>query len=307
MTKTNTEAVEALEPCPFCGGEASLLRAINCRTGENSGDLWYVICQPCDLVRHQAFEVPLADAIDAWNTRALSPTAKTEPSAAGLERELKDVVINLVNAFKAHCENVEEYLDPEDQADFDHWETEAFRLIAALSPTAMTEPSAAGLEDMRHLLDRDRYIVAIALGHIKRALNGHRWLLEGRGPYEWDDDRYRDEFADWVANVEAATGLLAKLAWDKDACETEADKVAAAREAARVYAVDPPVGHRTMLPSDLGLPCPSCAALSAPTRERELLVFLASELRAQEDCNTGRYDEWLARIDNLLNEGSGPE
>lgn len=173
------------------------------------------------------------------------------------------------------------------------------------SPTAKTEPSAAGLEDMRHLLDRDRYIVAIALGHIKRALNGHRWLLEGRGPYEWDDDRYRDEFADWVANVEAATGLLAKLAWDKDACETEADKVAAAREAARVYAVDPPVGHRTMLPSDLGLPCPSCAALSTPTRERDLLAFIAAEMRAQEDCNTGRYDEWLTRIDNLLKEGSG--
>jgi hypothetical protein len=188
--------------------------------------------------------------------------------------------------------------------------------------SAKTEPSAAGLEDMRHLLDRDRYIVAIALGHIKRALNGHRWLLEGRGPYEWDDDRYRDEFADWVANVEAATGLLAKLAWDKDACETEADKVAAAREAARVYAVDPPVGHRTMLPSDLGLPCPSCAALSAPTREREGFMTVREYLeRISNNCrgcavcegdpggghemNDAIAWEAITRIDNLLNEGSG--
>ena len=179
-------------------------------------------------------------------------------------------------------------------------------LIAAID--TKTEPSAAGLEDMRHLLDRDRYIVAIALGHIKRALNGHRWLLEGRGPYEWDDDRYRDEFADWVANVEAATGLLAKLAWDKDACETEADKVAAAREAAQVYAVDPPVGHRTTLPSDLGLPCPSCAALSAPTRELEMLDLLAicrEWLEPDAAYTMATRTEVFARIDNLLNEGSG--
>jgi len=141
---------------------------------------------------------------------------------------------------------------------------------------------------MRHMLDRDRYVVAIALGHIKSALNGHRWLLEGRGPYDWDDDRYRDEFADWVQNVEAATGLLAKLAWDKDYCETDPDKVAAASEAARVYAIDPPVGHRTMLPSDLGLPCPSCSATTQALDGRGMMGGDYNLMMIRADIATGK-------------------
>ncbi len=134
---------------------------------------------------------------------------------------------------------------------------------------------SALVEELRHMLDRDRYIVAIALGHIRKALDGHRWLLEGRGPYEWDDDRYRGEFAAWVRGIEATTGLLAKLARDHGDCTTDTAKVQAAREAAREYAVDAPVGHRTMLPSDLGLPCPSCAALS----DRDLVLEEAANER----------------------------
>lgn len=147
----------------------------------------------------------------------------------------------------------------------------------AITAAWNTRPKADGLvEELEHLLDRDRYIVAIALGHIRKALDGHRWLLEGRGPYEWDDDRYREEFTAWLEDVEASTGLLAKLAWDKGGCTTDAVKVQEARKAARMYAVNTPVGHRTMLPSDIGLPCPSCAALKG----RDVVLEEAAERAA---------------------------
>ena len=111
-----------------------------------------------------------------------------------------------------------------------------------------------------HVIDRDRYVVATALGEIRKEVNGHRWLLDGRGPYEWDDDRYRDEFSDWVGNVDRATELLAKLAFDKSDCTTVEDKVNAAKLAAREYAQQPSKPGRKVLPSDLGLPCPTCNA-----------------------------------------------
>lgn len=130
---------------------------------------------------------------------------------------------------------------------------------------------------LQHKLDRDRYIVAIGLGTIRKALDGHRWLLEGRGPYEWDDDRYRDEFTAWLENVETATGLLAKLAADLSDCATSEADVRAARDAARAYAVDAPKGHRDMLPADIGLPCPTCQTLS---KDRDAVLEEAAERAA---------------------------
>lgn len=162
---------------------------------------------------------------------------------------------------------------------------------------SMTEHDV--VEALRHKLDRDRYIVAIALGGIRKALDRHRWLLDGRGPYEWDDDRYRDEFTDWVEAVEQSVGILAKLAWDKDDCTTDTAKVQAAREAAREYVVDAPKGHRSMLPSDLGLPCPSCASLqqTAPAKQedREGLVGFDLAVKSGEYLNT--IDDMERRVD----------
>ena len=133
------------------------------------------------------------------------------------------------------------------------------QLVNALSAAAAAL-SASNTPHLTHIIDRDRYIVAMSLGHIREGLNCHRWLLEGRGPYEWDDDRYRDEFRAWLESVERATGALAKLAFDKADCTTDPALVAKAQEAARAYVAEAPKGHREMLPSDLGLPCPSCAA-----------------------------------------------
>lgn len=115
-------------------------------------------------------------------------------------------------------------------------------------------------ERLQHAVDRDRYVVAAALGTIRKAINGHRWLLEGRGPYEWDDDRYRDEFADAIRNIEEALEPLTLVAWDKTDCTRIEERVNAAREAARKL-LNGPIRPREMIAADLGMPCPACFTL----------------------------------------------
>ena len=43
-----------------------------------------------------------------------------------------------------------------------------------------------GIRDGEHVPYR-------ALEEIRKAVNGWKWVLTSRGPYEWDDDRYIDE------------------------------------------------------------------------------------------------------------------
>lgn len=45
----------------------------------------------------------------------------------------------------------------------------------------------------RDALHRDRTGLAAALNKILNAIAARSWLVEERGPYEWDDDRYKDE------------------------------------------------------------------------------------------------------------------
>jgi hypothetical protein len=46
---------------------------------------------------------------------------------------------------------------------------------------------------LRDLLDRDRTGLTRALNMIADEIESRGWLLEGRGPYEWNDDVYKDQ------------------------------------------------------------------------------------------------------------------
>lgn len=128
--------------------------------------------------------------------------------------------------------------------------------------TRYTPPTDAGEVDrLMHVIDRDRYIVAAVVGAIKRAINGRAWLLgEGRGPYEWDDERYKDEFRGAVEEIESAAEPLAHVGWDKTDCTQIEERVEAARLAAREF-LNRPVPKRQMIAADIGLPCHACTAL----------------------------------------------
>lgn len=46
---------------------------------------------------------------------------------------------------------------------------------------------------LREALDKDKTGLTHALTKIRHEIRCRTWLLEGRGPYEWNDDRYKDE------------------------------------------------------------------------------------------------------------------
>lgn len=100
------------------------------------------------------------------------------------------------------------------------------------------------------IIDRDRYVAAMALNQIKEAMNGRAWVLEGRGPYAYDDDEYRQEFRYALESIEASLNPLYKLASDKTDCTTQEDRVVKVREQAQAYLREPS-GPREMTQADL--------------------------------------------------------
>ncbi|MBM3929502.1 MAG: hypothetical protein FJ335_13765 [Sphingomonadales bacterium] len=101
-----------------------------------------------------------------------------------------------------------------------------------------------------HVIDRDRYVVAHCANQIEQAIRGREWLTQGRGPYEWDDDRFYEEFADAVEAIREAAKPLAIVAWDKSDCTRIAERVNAARLAARELLAKP-IGPREMVAADI--------------------------------------------------------
>jgi hypothetical protein len=125
-------------------------------------------------------------------------------------------------------------------------------LPAAPADTTTTSAAAEPIADhLRHVIDRDRYIVAACIGQIERACRGREWTLEGRGPYEWDDDDYRKEFGIWLEDVLASLEPLRKVAWDKSDCDNSEARVIAAKEAASEM-LKRPHGPREMIAADIG-------------------------------------------------------
>lgn len=108
----------------------------------------------------------------------------------------------------------------------------------------------AEVQRLMHVIDRDRYVVAACLGQINAAIDGRVWLLEGRGPYEWDDDRYREEFGDALKSIREAAQPLSIVAWDKSDCTRIEERVKAARHAARELLAKP-IGPRAMIAADV--------------------------------------------------------
>ena len=106
--------------------------------------------------------------------------------------------------------------------------------LYSASPEPVPATNQAGeVERLTHVIDRDRYVVAHCLVAINEAVAGRTWLLEGRGPYEWDDDDYRKEFGDALRSIREAAEPLAVVGWDKSDCTRIEERVNAARLAAR--------------------------------------------------------------------------
>lgn len=93
-----------------------------------------------------------------------------------------------------------------------HYREKYFELMARV---AMLED---GLKDALDAINRDKTGLARTLDEIITRVNGSVWITEGRGPYEWDDDRYRLETGVMIEAVRklalggiAASGRLADV------------------------------------------------------------------------------------------------
>lgn len=90
----------------------------------------------------------------------------------------------------------------------------------------------AALVVAKGAIDRDQTGLAAALNKIRAHVKGFGWLLESRGPYEWNDDRYRDEAGHAMRpTIEIAQAALA-------ASGSLADKAFRAVEAALAVPTD---------------------------------------------------------------------
>jgi hypothetical protein len=82
---------------------------------------------------------------------------------------------------------------------------------------------------LRAIIERERTIVANAVTALRGVIGRYSWVVEGRGSYEWDDDRFREEFVRVGKELAEALAQLHVIARDLSDCPTTQAEVDAAR------------------------------------------------------------------------------
>lgn len=72
----------------------------------------------------------------------------------------------------------------------------------------------ARITELEAVIERDRTDVCDGVNVLKKVVQQREWLGEGRGPYEWDDDRWHAEFKATAAEIRGALSGLEKIAAD---------------------------------------------------------------------------------------------
>ena len=104
---------------------------------------------------------------------------------------------------------------------------------------AVPKETAAPTPDYPAILERERTLVAEGVTAVKKAIQSREWLTEGRGSYEWDDDRWHGEFAAAISEILTALEPLEKVAADWSNCPKTWDEVQKARASATAAAAPP--------------------------------------------------------------------
>jgi hypothetical protein len=85
------------------------------------------------------------------------------------------------------------------------------------------------VERLRAIIERDRTGVAQGVRAVRKAITEHEWLRLGRDSYEYDDERWKDEFGDALDAIERAMEPLRVVAANLRDSPIEAEAIAAAR------------------------------------------------------------------------------
>ena len=135
---TDEMLVEAIAPCPFCGGEANV---INHRwSGNNEIKAYYVHCIKCNANGHG--RNTKEKALAAWNRRALPP----EMRAAGKMKRALARYMNAVSDLHGHFDWESGYgrtRGPVDE-EFDAATEEARAALARAEALAKSEAGPVG-------------------------------------------------------------------------------------------------------------------------------------------------------------------
>lgn len=78
-------------------------------------------------------------------------------------------------------------------------------------------------------IEADRSSIAEITSALKAEIASHWGITEGRGVYEWDDDRYREEFSTALRSINAAVEPLCKMGADLSRCPTTGKELVKAR------------------------------------------------------------------------------
>lgn len=108
--------------------------------------------------------------------------------------------------------------------------TVRFAAMLASAPTpASAVASEAELSRLQAVIERDRTRCADIHTKIQDVLRGREWLRLGRGSYEWNDDRWKDEFGQAIDEIQEAVKPLASIACDLTDSPRKPEEVKAAR------------------------------------------------------------------------------
>jgi alkanesulfonate monooxygenase SsuD/methylene tetrahydromethanopterin reductase-like flavin-dependent oxidoreductase (luciferase family) len=80
------------------------------------------------------------------------------------------------------------------------------------------EQAEAEVDRLMGVVERDRTKTAESISTLRGIVAGRSWLGEGRGSYEWDDDKYQEEFRGMIAEFMSALDPLRSLAADWSDC-----------------------------------------------------------------------------------------
>lgn len=117
--------------------------------------------------------------------------------------------------------------------DADHADKTARTLIqlreerdAALTSLAAAE---AAYEAAKVSNEQSRSALAPVVYDLKMIITRRDWMAEGRGPYEWDDPAYQQEFGVALQEWQEAIKPLQAVAANWSHCPTDPDEIATAR------------------------------------------------------------------------------
>lgn len=85
------------------------------------------------------------------------------------------------------------------------------------------------LHECEQQIEADRTDLNDAVLRLEREISSRSWLTEGRGSYEWNDDRYREEFSAASKAILEAIAPLQRMRTSWQSCPKTTEEVAKAR------------------------------------------------------------------------------